>query len=115
MGYSPQELRNAYILCLAELDSLFAQECHRQTIGFFPTVRVWICPNCGSTMPDTGLLPSPMDMSHDGDCAWLEQLQTWPGELVNFYIAAWMQRNPISKHIIMGSPLGNFPQDSSFD
>lgn len=115
MFLSPQELRNAYVLCLAELDRLFAQECYRQTIGFFPTVRVWVCPNCDSTIPDTGLLPSPMDMTHQADCAWIEQLQDWPQELVNFYIGAWMQRNPMSKRIIRNGFLGNTPSDPGFD
>lgn len=93
------ELRDQYVISLAELDQLFSQECRRETIGFFPTYRVWVCPYCESTIPDTGI-PTPLDMSHRLDCEWMMQLNAWPKELVEYYIAAWMQRNPQSKRII---------------
>lgn len=113
MHRASRELRTAYILALADLDRLFSEECCRHTVGFFPTVRVWICPHCESTIPDVGGLPGPLDMAHASDCDWLSQLHEWPPELVDFYIAAWMQRSPHAKRIIRATCTKPNPQDSS--
>lgn len=112
IDHTPPDVRAAYTLQLAELDDFFAQECYLKTVGFFPTQRVWVCPYCESTIPDAGL-PSPTDMLHHQGCAWAEALCEWPKELVEFYMAAWMQRNPMSKRIIRTAcPIPQTPNPS---
>lgn len=96
---SSPDTRAAYAFQLTELDKFFSQECYLKTIGFFPTQRVWVCPHCESTIPDIGI-PSPNDMLHNPGCAWGEALNEWPRELVAFYMAAWVQRHPMSKRLI---------------
>ena len=109
---TPPDIRAAYALQLAELDSFFGQECYLMTIGYFPTQRVWVCPHCESTIPDAGL-PSPMDMIHHPNCEWAEALNEWPPELVSFYMAAWMQRQPMSKRLIRAAcPIPQTPSPS---
>ena len=106
------DIRAAYALQLAELDNFFGQECRRVTIGYFPTARVWVCPYCEESIPDVGL-PVPMEIDHAPGCTWVEALFEWPPELVSFYMAAWMQRNPMSKRLIRTAcPIPQTPNPS---
>lgn len=106
------DIRAAYALQLTALDNFFAQECYRATVGFFPTRRMWICPSCGSSIDDIGI-PKPVEISHKFECAWMQAFFEWPKDLVDFYIAAWMQRHPMSKRLIRAAcPVPQTPNPS---